>query len=173
MNSEKIIIRFTENSDAEKLAEYVANIFKENLDTIFKRNAKPTVEEQKAFIERMSTAENSFLLIAEYEHQIVGMLDFHVFKVPQKAHGGSFGMSVLKDFRGMGIGKELLKHMIAVLQNAGKIQRIELQVFSNNANAIKLYESLGFEHEGRQRRAVQINNEFYDILFMAKFLKAF
>ena len=48
------------------------------------------------------------------------------------------------------------------------MNRVELQVFANNAQAIHLYETLGFAHEGRRVRAVRVPGGYLDLLDMAR-----
>ncbi|HYF03913.1 MAG TPA: GNAT family protein [Patescibacteria group bacterium] len=165
-----ITIRRAEITDAEALADCMANIHAEDLDTIFKRN-KPTLTDAQQLIQLVGLMANSFLLIAEEKGRIVAMLDFTAFKDIQRSHSGMFGISVVKEFRSKGIGQSLIEMLLKELKNTN-ISRVELQVFSNNPKAVKLYESLGFEHEGRKRRAVRIGDKYCDILLMAKFLKA-
>jgi RimJ/RimL family protein N-acetyltransferase len=46
------------------------------------------------------------------------------------------------------------------------LTRIELEVFSSNTNAIRLYERYGFVHEGVHRRGRIIDNRVEDVLMM-------
>ena len=48
-----------------------------------------------------------------------------------------------------------------------RITRLELQMFENNPAAIRLYQHLGFEHEGRRRRTIAIGGTRIDSLIMA------
>ena len=52
------------------------------------------------------------------------------------------------------------------------VTRIELEVIENNLGAIRLYERLGFEHEGSRRGAVIVEGEPLDILRTARILSA-
>ena len=45
--------------------------------------------------------------------------------------------------------------------------RIELGVREDNADAIRLYEAFGFEHEGPRRAAMRFGDEFHDCLAMS------
>jgi ribosomal protein S18 acetylase RimI-like enzyme len=44
----------------------------------------------------------------------------------------------------------------------------ERDVFATNDGAIRLYERLGFEREGRRRGAIRIGDGFIDMLEMVK-----
>jgi len=71
--------------------------------------------------------------------------------------------------RGIGVGTCLLSQIEKLAKEKNK-RRIELEVFSSNTEAIKLYEKLGFVREGLRRKAVQLEDSFDDIVFMTKFL---
>ena len=47
------------------------------------------------------------------------------------------------------------------------MNRVELEVLSNNLNAISLYEKIGFLEEGIKRKAFFINGDFLDITIMS------
>jgi RimJ/RimL family protein N-acetyltransferase len=121
------------------------------------------------FIRRIEKAERSVALLALSSDLVVGMLDFHGFSQPQQTHAGTFGMSVAKEARGRGVGKELLRSLFAWAAN-NYIRRVELEVFSNNERAIRLYEWAGFVLEGRKVHSVEVEGEFLDMLLMAKLL---
>jgi RimJ/RimL family protein N-acetyltransferase len=59
--------------------------------------------------------------------------------------------------------KTMLKHGFETLN----LNRIMLRVFANNHNAIRVYEKIGFQHEGRLRQATFINGEYIDVLIMS------
>ena len=73
------------------------------------------------------------------------------------------------DVRGKGVGKELLSSLFA-WAHRNRIRRIELEVFSNNKSALRLYERAGFVQEGRKIQAVELGGEFLDVVLMAKLL---
>ncbi len=82
------------------------------------------------------------------------------------AHCGVLGMGLLPPFRGQGIGKRLMLRTLEAAKAFG-LQRIELTVRENNKNAIALYRSVGFETEGVQRRAVQLDGVYENVVCMA------
>jgi RimJ/RimL family protein N-acetyltransferase len=60
------------------------------------------------------------------------------------------GMALLPEARGRGGGRALLEAMIEHAQATGS-HKLELEVWPDNARAIALYESAGFEVEGMRR----------------------
>jgi len=72
-----------------------------------------------------------------------------------------------KDYRGLGIGRLLIYKLYEWAINQGKIEKISLEVFSNNEIAIRLYRSVGFSEEGKQKRQVKLENgKYVDLIQM-------
>ena len=82
------------------------------------------------------------------------------------SHCGSLGIGLLPEFRGKGIGRQLMQRAIEAAFAFG-LTRIELTVRERNANAIALYNSLGFEVEGLHRNAVCIEGQYENLYSMA------
>ncbi len=115
------------------------------------------------------TGERTRTLVAVENGKLVGYLNT-IFAKFRKLRGNAYiTMAVRDSHRGLGVGTRLLKAAedFARSRNA---RRIELEVFGKNKGAIKLYERLGYEHEGRKKNAVQSSDGPDDILFMAKTL---
>ena len=75
-------------------------------------------------------------------------------------------MSVLKEYRNIGIGSELLKRTISWARRKGTLKRIELSVYSSNKNAISFYLKHGFEFEGRRHNSYLYNAIYVDDILM-------
>jgi RimJ/RimL family protein N-acetyltransferase len=82
------------------------------------------------------------------------------------SHRGTLGIGLLPEFRGKGIGRKLMRRTIDAAFAFG-LTRVELTVRENNANAIALYKSLGFEVEGCHRNAVCIEGQYENLYSMA------
>ena len=75
-------------------------------------------------------------------------------------------MGLLPQFRRQGIGKRLILQALAAARAFG-LQRVELTVRENNANAIALYKKVGFEIEGVQRNAILLDGTYENLILMA------
>jgi ribosomal protein S18 acetylase RimI-like enzyme len=82
------------------------------------------------------------------------------------SHCGTLGIGLLPEFRGKGIGRQLMQRTIEAAFAFG-LTRIELTVRENNANAIALYTSLDFQIEGLHRNAVCIEGLYENLYSMA------
>jgi RimJ/RimL family protein N-acetyltransferase len=161
-----ITIRTADERDAAALIEYVAALRAERLPTVFRFDAVPSLDEEIAFIRRFA-GESGACFVATIGETIVANLGVSAHRHPQTAHSATLGMAVLRPYRGQGIGTRLLDAAIEWGQHQGLV-RLELEVFSNNSRAVRLYERRGFVVEGRRHGAVSVDGGFVDLLLMAR-----
>ena len=64
---------------------------------------------------------------------------------------------------GTEVGILILQHGFSTLN----LHRIFLRVFADNQRAIRMYEKIGFVHEGRQRQAEYRGGQYHDMFFMS------
>jgi RimJ/RimL family protein N-acetyltransferase len=159
-------IREATEADAERLQAFVAALISERLPVLFEKSSPPSIDQEREFIRRVLEP-GGVILVASIGDRIVGLLDFHREKRPQAAHGGGFGMSVAREYRHRGIGSALLEALIAWARS-NSVRRLELEVFESNDRAIRLYERMGFQVEGRRRKAVVVAGKRLDVLLMAR-----
>ena len=67
------------------------------------------------------------------------------------AHRAEFGISVLKEYWGLGIGRAMTETCIQCARDAGYVQ-LELSVVADNARAVAMYQRAGFVECGRNPR---------------------
>lgn len=101
--------------------------------------------------------------------ELVGLVSCRREEREKLSHAAVLGLSVLKAQWGRGLGRALTKAMILEAKNIG-ISRIELRVREDNGAAIALYESFGFQQEGRLRRAFRVDARFFDEYIMGLLL---
>jgi RimJ/RimL family protein N-acetyltransferase len=129
-----------------------------------------TPEQQRDWHKRMRETPNNLLLYAELDGQLVGMLDFSQGRRQKVQHMGEFGMSVKPAYQGLGIGKALLQSLVDAAKDNEEIEKLVLLVFEANTPAVKLYESVGFQVEGRFiRHARQPDGSYHTHLQMYLF----
>ncbi|RCW28374.1 putative acetyltransferase [Ciceribacter lividus] len=107
-------------------------------------------------------------LVAVMDGRIVGDVGLHGFQ-GRRAHAGMIGMGVHDDYIRRGIGRALLSEIVRIADEWLNIRRLELTVFIDNAGAIALYESFGFEREGMHRAFAFRGGRYVDALAMARF----
>lgn len=167
-----MIIRKARKTDAAAMINFLHQIAGES-DYLTFGSADElhlTVEKEEKLFEDYFNRDNGLNLIAEYDGQIAGNLNFSGGTKKRTAHTGEFGISVRKDFWGMGIGKALIARLIEWSKESGVIRKINLRVRSDNARAIHLYKSFGFKEEGVITRDFLIDDVFYDSIQMGLFI---
>jgi len=109
-------------------------------------------EKEAQFLKEKAESPNEVELVAVIDGKVAGTAGIesigHKFKVKHRAE---FGISVLKEYWGLGLGKALTKACIQCAKDAGYIQ-LELNVVAENDRALSLYRSLEFEEFGRNPR---------------------
>jgi ribosomal protein S18 acetylase RimI-like enzyme len=126
----------------------------------------PPLESTREFIRSLLGGAGVQLLAVKPNDVVVGWCD--IVRNPHEGfrHVGRLGMGLLADYRGRGLGKQLVVQAVGTARRAG-IERIELEVFASNERAIALYRALGFATEGIKRRARKLDGQYEDNVFMA------
>ena len=156
--------------DIERITESRAEGFRACLDAVARekqflaRMESPPLERIAEFV-RESVKNDVAQYVAIDGPAVVGWCDVFPDQADAFRHRGALGMGVLAGYRGRGIGKQL---MVATLAHARRngIIRVELEVRADNVRAIKLYERLGFVHEGRKRNGMCFDGTYFDSLTM-------
>lgn len=130
-----------------------------------------TLEQEQEFIAETNRRDNSLLLLAEADGQVVGVLTLIGGRRQSQRHSADLGISIAQNWRDQGIGRRLMSAAIDRARAGKVLKRIELFVFLRNQRAIHLYESLGFVIEGRRRMAAFRDGEYHDDYLMALLLE--
>ena len=125
----------------------------------------PSYEKVEGFV-RDSVEADAAQFVALDGNRVVGWADIFPSWAYAVAHCGTLGMGVHPNYRGQGLGRQLLLACIAKAQAKG-ITRIVLQVRADNLVANKLYESVGFAHEARLRNALRFDGVYFEAVQMS------
>jgi RimJ/RimL family protein N-acetyltransferase len=126
----------------------------------------PPVEQVRAFVRR--NIENGYpQIVAIGDDKVVGWCNVPPASRAVSAHVGDLFMGLLPQWRGRGIGEQLLRYGIQAADAFGFV-RIELGVFATNTAAARLYRKVGFIEEGTKLKAILIDGVFYDEIIMAR-----
>ena len=108
--------------------------------------------------------------VAVENDEVVGWCDILRHRYEGFEHVGVLGMGTISTYRHKGIGKELLQASMEAAAQIG-ITRVELEVFSSNEAAIKLYDVAGFSTEGVKKGSRILDGITDDIVCMACFIE--
>jgi putative acetyltransferase len=82
-------------------------------------------------------------------------------------HCGSLMLGVCESALGRGVGSMLLAILLATAKLRANLRKVQLTVFTDNAPAIRLYRSFGFEFEGLHRCFSRRGDGYVDAYSMA------
>jgi putative acetyltransferase len=111
-------------------------------------------------------------LVAIQGSELVGQLGLEAFQSPRRRHAATFGMGVKASARGRGVGSALVAAAIDVCEKWMNVSRIELEVYTENEAAIRLYRKHGFVVEGTCRHYAFRDGRYVDAHLMARLLGA-
>ena len=140
----------TENLDREKGEAYID-------ESGFKQIIKDDTERL-----------NNLFLVAEVNGSIVGFSRCEGGKLRRISHKAEFGIGILKEYWGYGIGKNLLKETV-YWADSNEIRKMTLNVLETNEKAIKLYKGFGFEVEGILKKDKMLSDgNYYNTILMGR-----
>ena len=103
-----------------------------------------TAEQEAAFLKAKTESENEIEIMAEVDGKAVGLAGISSLGNREKVrHRADFGISVDKEYWGLGIGRALTDACIECARKAGYVQ-LELTAVAENEHALALYRSEGF-----------------------------
>lgn len=126
-----------------------------------------TVTQECEFLEARSESENEIMLLAVVDGAIVATAGIEAVGRKYKVrHRAEFGISVDREYWGLGIGRALMDACVECAKKAGYLQ-LELDVVADNDRAIALYKSAGFTEYGRNPKGFQSRTAgFQELVYM-------
>ncbi|MBG9578534.1 GNAT family acetyltransferase [Bacillus thuringiensis] len=162
-------IRSAAETDAEQLSKIRVQIDgeTENMDREAGEGFINKIRFQN-IIKTDSEESKNLFLVAEVHNRIVGFSRCEGANLKRLSHKVEFGVCILKEFWGYGMGKRLLQQSIH-WADENEIKRISLQVLETNEKAIQLYKKLGFEVEGILKNDKRLSDgKYYNTVVMGR-----
>ena len=170
-NRKNLLIRKANKADAAELIAYLNTVGGESDNLLFGANEfNMTIEQEESYIESLEDSSTSALLVGTVDGKIVCVGSLSAPTRERIAHQGNLGMSVLKEFWGLGAGTQLMGALIDFAKNGKKLEVIHLQVRADNERAIALYKKMGFKEIGVYPKYTKINGEYFDDILMNLYL---
>ena len=164
------IIREAVPDDAEKMIVYLNQVGGESDNLLHGENEFIVpVEGVKRKLAMSQDSENSIVLIALENGQIIARAELAGYYAARIRHRAQFSISVRKAYWNQGIGTEMIQ---IIVEQAKKMEIgvIELEAITDNAGAIALYHKMGFVDIGIYKNYFNVNGTFKDAVLMQKIL---
>jgi L-phenylalanine/L-methionine N-acetyltransferase len=161
-----LVIRACRPQDSEAIADLI-NLPGFRFGTL--RLPFHTPEEVRRWMDQAQPG--NIELVAVVDGQIVGSGGLQRFS-GRRAHVGRIGMGVHDAWRNRGIGTALLAALIEAADRWLGLRRLELNVYIDNEQAIRLYRRFGFDMEGTHRAFALRDGVLVDAFAMARVVEA-
>jgi GNAT superfamily N-acetyltransferase len=115
------------------------------------------------FAAQLQPDPDTFMLGAFRNAELVAMVGFYRSKGPKLRHRGNiWSMYVAPDVRRTGLGRQILRDVIALARTLDGVIQIHLAVVADNIGARTLYFKSGFKLVGHTPRAVHVDGKYFD-----------
>lgn len=164
-SNSSLVIRYTELEDGPYLRQWL-------LEPTTSRGfpMSDVVEVDDATNRWVALSRYKCSLTAVYDGVPCGLTTLYLQPYKTLAHQCEFGIIVGADYRGRGVGEELLNAIIALAKDPFRIEVLHLTVLGDNP-AMRLYRRFGFREFGRQARWRKDEHGIYTPrVFMEKYL---
>ncbi len=171
-NGKSVEIREATTRDAEALVVAAKCYLRtSNYLLSYDEEFNPTKKEEIAWIKSHDNV-NSLLLIATYNKEIIATFNVTAFHYRKLRHVGTLGISILQEWRGVGLGSILMEYMTEWAKTRSGLKAIILEVFSENKHAISLYDKYGFVKDGEKKNYfIDKEGNCYDNTLMTLYIK--
>jgi UDP-4-amino-4,6-dideoxy-N-acetyl-beta-L-altrosamine N-acetyltransferase len=163
IHGDRIILRAIDRQD---LPDYVRWLNDPKVLEYFGNPAPLSLAQEEQWYEQMLQDPETCAFAVDFEGQHIGGAGFHQIDGRQ-AHaeiGLFIGPPELWD---RGLGNDVLQTMLRFGFEQMNLHRIYLRVFAENKRAIRLYEKVGFQHEGCWRQSEFRHGRYHDLLWMS------
>ena len=126
-----------------------------------------TVDRWHKIIESWAQDEHMHIFVAEVQGKVAGIVNLHV-GTDRQSHVGDIAMAVHDKHQGQGIGKMLMLTVIDLADNWLNLLRLEMDVYTDNERALRLYKNFDFEIEGRKRLDAFRSGSYIDSYILAR-----
>ena len=171
----KFILRAMSWDDLDKLLAFINGLVDEKqgdrLSELFTGFEDRLTRDEEAnwLASRIVQAENgdSVNVVAEVDGRIVANGQITRGHYHESRHHGELGLNVIGAYRGMGIGREIVKTLLYEARRIG-LKSVNVEFLFINKAAIRTYQKAGFIEAGRIPGKVYRNGKFLDSMIMVR-----
>ncbi len=158
-----LVVRPGTVDDASAILENINEVCAEEVYLLMD-DVPDDLDRERAWLREFDGVRN-VLFVAVDGAKIVGQVDCHGGRFSKDRHTGLVGIAVRSSWREVGLGLILMDRVLRWMRERG-FEKAYLSVFSTNARARRLYQSLGFEVEGVRKRQYIVRGEYVDDVVM-------
>jgi len=164
---QRVVIRLPKISDLNSSLEMINSLVEEKAMLTVQK--KSTYKEEEKYLKGIIKEKGALHLFLIINGKVAGSAK--ISKLGNgRNHIGELGISLKKEYRGMGLGKKLSKTVMEKAIKKFKLKIIILNVFKKNEAAYCLYKKLGFKKVGVIKGEVKYYNRYEDVITMVKYI---
>jgi len=172
-NGKKIKIRGLSEyglKDTKRFLDFINSLIEEDVQILF--NKKLSLKEEKIWLKgqiKEIKSNRKVYLVAEINNIIIGSTEVGM-GIGRANHIGTLHIAIRNGYRGIGLGKYLMKSIIKLAKRRLKVKIIKIPVFDTNKPAIGLYKKYGFKKVGLIPKQFQYKGKLVDEIIMLLYL---
>jgi len=150
--------------------------FQDFINSLVSEDAKITLNERMSFSKERKWLEavlknvksqKQVFLFAKHNKEVIGTTSVALNR-GRKSHIGDFGITIREGYRGIGLGKHLMREILRLAKKELKPNPkiISLSVYPNNKPAIALYKKYGFKIVAKIPKQLQYKGKLLDEVIM-------
>jgi len=128
------------------------------LNTMFSND----ILEDKLFTD--PSERHRYMILNDHD-EAIGTIGFDEFNIPARS-ASLFITLGEKNFWGQGYGTDALIVFVKFLFNQWNLHRLTVDTWDGNERAIKTYQKVGFQIEGRQKEARYVLGQYHDSILL-------
>ena len=163
----EVTLRAPRWGDLDDMLGFINSLVEEGADIMI--DTKQTRESEVDWLARLLTRvekDEATVVAAEVDGRFVGQVEVTP-RSGRSKHVGVLGIALRDDYRGIGIGTELMREAETQARRLG-LEIIQLSVFATNDKARHVYGKVGYRDVGAWPRGVKKEGVYVDEIIMSK-----
>lgn len=165
--AETLVLRQPKEADAKSFVAFLDNLIVEDA---FLLTEHQTLKDEASYIRFLRnenrTRKGLHVVIMVGNKKVAGADMTNLGN--KREHAVELQLYISSKYRGIGLGRFLIRLLENEIRKINSIKLITLEVFSNNLTAINLYNSFGFVESGRVAMSVKSKGKLVDMVIMTK-----
>jgi ribosomal protein S18 acetylase RimI-like enzyme len=161
----EVILRSIRWEDLDDCIEFINSLVEEGADILM--DAKVSREDEADWLgKRLARSVKGEIIdvIAEVDGKMVANSEVEK-RSGLMSHVGYLGIGIKADYRGIGIGTQIM-HVLKEESRKAGLKVLVLDAFATNKIAQALYRKMGFQDAGRIPEAICKNDKYIDLIRM-------